>query len=82
LDRSTDLWDRIAADERVNMWFAHAASNLEHAREYKSKLAHLICQSAGGPCKYAGADMATAYQGRGGTGLLAPMKTAIVEQKK
>jgi len=59
------LWDRIVADERINTWFARAAADPERAREYKSKLADLICQGTGGPCKYAGADMATVHQGRG-----------------
>ena len=105
------LVGRILADERVNMWFAHAASDPEHAREYKSKLADFICQGTGGPCKYAGADMVAAHKGRGVTeeafnavvedlvatldelkvpekekgqllGLLAPMKAAIVQEKK
>ena len=61
------LVDRILADERVNKWFAHAASDPEHARAYKAKLADFICQGTGGPCKYAGADIVTAHQGRGVT---------------
>ena len=105
------LVGRILADERVNVWFAHAASDPEHAREYKSKLADFVCLATGGPCKYAGADMASAHRGRGITeeafnavvedlvatldelkvpekekgqllGLLAPLKPAIVQEKK
>jgi hemoglobin len=60
-----DFVVRILADERVNRWFAHAASDPENARAYKSKLADFICQAAGGPCKYTGADMFAAHRGRG-----------------
>jgi hemoglobin len=62
-----DLVARILADDRVNRWFAHAASDPEHARAYKAKLADFICQGTGGPCKYGGADMLTAHQGKGVT---------------
>jgi hemoglobin len=62
-----DFVGRILADERVNMWFAHAASDPERAALYKSKLADFICQGTGGPCKYAGVDMQTAHKGRGVT---------------
>jgi hemoglobin len=62
-----DFVARILADERVNRWFGHAASDPENARAYKAKLADFICQGTGGPCKYAGADMITAHQGRGVT---------------
>jgi hemoglobin len=62
-----DFVARILADERVNKWFAHAASTPENARAYKAKLADFICQGTGGPCKYTGADMLTAHRGRGVT---------------
>jgi len=62
-----DFVARILADERVNRWFAHAASDPENARAYKAKLADFICQGTGGPCKYTGADMFAAHQGRGVT---------------
>ena len=60
-----DFVTRILADERVNRWFAHAAADPENARAYKTKLADLICQGTGGPCKYTGADMFAAHKGRG-----------------
>jgi hemoglobin len=104
-----DFVARILADERVNRWFAHAASDPETARAYKAKLADFICQATGGPCKYTGMDIPAAHRGRGVTeeafnavvsdlvatldkfkvsekergqllGLLAPMKSAIVEK--
>lgn len=62
-----DFVGRILADERVNRWFAHAASDPENAKAYKAKLADFICQGTGGPCKYMGADMFTAHKGRGVT---------------
>jgi hemoglobin len=102
------LVSRILADQRVNRWFAHAASDPEEAAAYKAKLADFLCQGTGGPCKYTGADMAAAHRGRGVTeeafqavvedlvatldklhvpekeksevlGILAPLKTAIVQ---
>lgn len=62
-----DFVDRILADDRVNNWFAHAASSPEAAKAYKAKLADFICQGTGGPCKYTGADMISAHRGRGVT---------------
>ncbi len=62
-----DFVTRILADDRVNKWFAHAASDPENAKLYKAKLADFICQGTGGPCKYTGADMLSAHKGRGVT---------------
>ncbi len=62
------LVDRILADDRVNKWFAHAASDPARAAAYKVLLADFVCQAAGGPCKYAGMDMSTAHKGRKITG--------------
>lgn len=62
-----DFVSRILADDRVNRWFAHAASSPELAAAYKSKLADFICQGTGGPCHYTGADILTAHKGRGVT---------------
>lgn len=59
-----DFVGRIVADEKVNRWFHHAASSPEHLAAYKQKLADLVCQSTGGPCKYTGLDMVTAHKGR------------------
>lgn len=60
-----ELVARIVADDRVNKWFAHAASNPEHAAAYKAKLADFVCQATGGPCKYTGLDMVSAHKNRG-----------------
>jgi hemoglobin len=62
-----DLVNRILADDRVNKWFAHAASDPERAAAYKVKLADFVCLATGGPCKYAGMDMVAAHTGRGVT---------------
>ena len=61
---SNGLVDRILADTRVNAWFAHAAASPAEAARYKASLADFVCQSVGGPCKYAGPDMVTAHKGR------------------
>lgn len=62
-----DLVDRILKDQRVNKWFTHAAATPENTTAYKAKLADFLCQNTGGPCQYAGRDMATAHAGRGVT---------------
>lgn len=62
-----DLVDRILVDQRVNKWFAHAASSEENTKAYKAKLADFLCQNTGGPCQYAGLDMVSAHKGRGVT---------------
>lgn len=59
-----DLVDRILHDQRVNGWFAHAASSPEATAAYKSTLTDFVCQSAGGPCEYKGRGMAAAHAGR------------------
>lgn len=71
-----DLVSRILADERINKWFAHAASDPANATAYKEKLADFLCQGTGGPCRYTGADIVTAHKGRGVTD---EAFTAVVE---
>jgi len=58
------LVDRILADNRVNKFFAHAASSPENTKMYLSHLTAFVCSSVGGPCKYTGPDMATVHKGR------------------
>lgn len=70
------LVTRILADKRVNQWFAHAAADPKHAAAYKAKLADLVCQATGGPCKYEGMDMIAAHKGRG---ITAEAFDAVVE---
>jgi hemoglobin len=59
-----DLVSRILADERVNKWFAHAASDPANAAAYKRSLADFLCQGTGGPCQYTGPDIVAAHKGR------------------
>jgi hemoglobin len=63
-----DFVGRVVADDRVNKWFAHAAGDPAEAAQYKLKLGEFICQTAGGPCHYTGADLEAAHRGRGITG--------------
>jgi hemoglobin len=60
-----DFVSRVLADERINKWFAHAASDPANAAAYKQKLADFLCQGTGGPCRYEGPDMVAAHRGRG-----------------
>src|SRR5262245_39618658 len=53
---ASGLVDRILADNRINKWFAHAASSPENTKAYKANLTAFICQAVGGPCKYTGMD--------------------------
>ena len=62
-----DFVGRILADQRVNRWFAHLASNPASAAGYKEKLADFLCQGTGGPCDYTGPDLVSAHRGRGVT---------------
>jgi hemoglobin len=51
---------RVAADTRINKFFAHA--NIPHL---KIELVDQICQGSGGPCKYTGKSMKAAHKGMG-----------------
>ena len=59
---------RVAADTRINSFFAAAAADPQRLASFKMKLADQICQASGGPCKYTGKDMKTAHMGMGITG--------------
>src|SRR5215468_176805 len=56
---------RVAADNRINHFFAATASNPPQLASFKMKLVDQICEASGGPCKYTGKDMKTAHQGMG-----------------
>lgn len=66
---------RVAADTRINSYFA-AAADPQRLASFKMKLVDQICQASGGPCKYMGKDMKTAHMGMGITG---PQFDALVE---
>lgn len=56
---------RVAADNRINAFFAKTASDPKRMKTFKGNLVDQICQAAGGPCKYKGKDMKTAHMGMG-----------------
>ncbi len=56
---------RVAADTRINAFFAATASDPARLAAFKGKLVDQICEASGGPCKYAGKDMRTAHAGMG-----------------
>ena len=53
-----DAIANIAADPRINQRFGSA-----NAQHLKNNLIDLLCQRAGGPCVYAGRNMADAHDG-------------------
>ncbi|HYL97736.1 MAG TPA: group 1 truncated hemoglobin, partial [Blastocatellia bacterium] len=58
----------VAADNRINKFFAQAASDPKRLASFKGKLVDQICQASGGPCKYKGKDMKSAHAGMGISG--------------
>ena len=56
---------RVAADKRINAFFAATAADPARLKAFKGKLADQICMASGGPCKYAGKDMKAAHAGMG-----------------
>ena len=56
---------RVAADNRINQFFAATASNPARLASFKMKLVDQICEASGGPCKYTGKDMKSAHRGMG-----------------
>ena len=55
-----DFVGNVAADERINGYFAHA-----DVSRLKRLLVEQICAGTGGPCAYTGRDMRTAHAGLG-----------------
>jgi hemoglobin len=58
---------RVAADARINHYFAQTAGDPARLKGFKMKLVDQICQASGGPCKYTGKDMKSAHAGMGVT---------------
>src|SRR5258707_6803391 len=52
---------RVAADTKINRYFASAAADPKRLASFKIKLADQICHASGRPCQYTGADMKTAH---------------------
>ena len=55
----------VAADTRINKFFADTAGDPKRLAAFKGKLIDQVCQASGGPCKYKGKDMKTAHAGMG-----------------
>ncbi len=55
----------VAADARINKFFALTASEPKRMAAFKGNLVDQICQAGGGPCKYAGKSMKEAHAGMG-----------------
>ena len=56
---------RVAADTRINGFFAATASDPARLASFKGKLVDQICKASGGPCTYKGKDMKSAHMGMG-----------------
>lgn len=51
---------RVAADKRINGYFANA-----DIPRLKTRLVNQVCAASGGPCKYDGRDMKSTHKGMG-----------------
>jgi hemoglobin len=60
-----DFVANVAADARINKFFAAAAADKARMTTFKNHLIDQICQASGGPCVYKGKDMRTAHAGMG-----------------
>jgi hemoglobin len=56
---------QLAADKRIKNEKVAARFANVHIPSLKMHLTHLICEGAGGPCKYTGRDMKSAHAGLG-----------------
>ena len=56
---------RVAADTRINSFFAAAAGSPTRLAAFKANLVDQVCAATGGPCVYRGKDMTTAHAGMG-----------------
>ena len=59
---------RVAADARINAFFAATAADPARLKTFKGKLVDQICRASGGPCKYTGKNMKAAHAGMGVSG--------------
>lgn len=64
----TEFINIVAADTRINKFFADAASDPKRLDKLNKNLVNQICEATGGPCKYKGLDMKTAHKGMGVSG--------------
>jgi hemoglobin len=56
---------RVAADARINRYFAQTAADPARMKKFKMNLVYQICQASGGPCRYTGKNMKEAHAGMG-----------------
>jgi hemoglobin len=56
---------RVAADARINSYFAATAADPQRLAKFKMNLVDQICMASGGPCHYEGKDMKSAHRGMG-----------------
>ena len=56
---------KVAADKRINAFFAKTAGDPKRLAAFKQNLVDQICEASGGPCKYIGKDMKSAHAGMG-----------------
>jgi len=56
---------RVAADQRINSFFAATAADPKRLAAFKANLVDQICQASGGRCQYKGKDMKSAHAGMG-----------------
>jgi hemoglobin len=56
---------RVAADARINHYFAQTAADPARMKKFKLNLVFQICQATGGPCRYTGKSMKEAHAGMG-----------------
>jgi len=56
---------RVAADARINHYFAQTAADPARMKKFKMNLVYQICQASGGPCRYTGKSMKDAHAGMG-----------------
>ncbi len=55
----------VAADARINKFFAATAADPNRMATFKGRLGDQICQASGGPCTYTGKSMKEAHAGMG-----------------
>jgi hemoglobin len=55
----------VAADTRINKFFAETAKDPKRLNKFNKNLVDQICEASGGPCKYKGKDMKAAHLGMG-----------------
>jgi hemoglobin len=60
-----DFVGRVAADKRINAFFAATAGDAKRLAGFKGRLVDQICEASGGPCKYTGKSMKAAHAGMG-----------------